>query len=296
MRLKIKSLKLTLYLISLFFFSSGFGFSQTNTSTTVRVVQFPAQVVDSIKTQVDSLNQRITELKDEYSELKIKVANKYIDITSLILAFLALFTGGAGIAGILSWINSTNAKRASLEIKRILEEAQQHKNEFEKFVKSVEADIEVKREYVSKVIEESTSQVKDLENRLRSAIDKCNFDIQKSAVRFSETVELNKKLIFQSFIEYTNILPIEISKEKMSKIFDKVYEEQIHWYDLLGFIHDLTSKDRDERIRAILGIEGMGKKENIKDLQKIADNNDEDPDIRVEAQRSVDNMKRRFGI
>jgi len=259
--------------------------------------------LDSLKSKVDSLRSelhRIDDLEDEYSELKIKIANKYIDATNLLttvvevfVGVLALILGGSGIG---SWLTLRKARRASLEIRRIKEESERKKKDFEKFVESAKKDIEVQKGYALKIVEKLQNEVRHSKKLFESEIKKCNSSIQSLSKRFRESVDLNTEIMFELMKEYTDLLPITIDKEKLGKIFDRVYKRKTFIYYLQSFILDLITADKEDRIRAIWGIEGMGKADNIKDLQKIADNKDEDPDIRVEAQRAVDNMKRRLKI
>jgi len=258
------------------------------------------QRVDSLKSEIDSLRSelhKIDELKDEFSNLKIKVANKYIDFTTLIIGFLALFAGGSGV---VTWLNYRGAKKASLEIQKILHESEQRKKDFGKFIETAKKEIEDKKDDASKMVERFTKEFMDSKKEFDLEITKLKSAIQSLFKSFLQRVDLNTEIMFQLIKEYTDVLPITVDKEKLGKIFDRIYESKMSMYDLQGFIFDLISEERDERMRAIWGIEGMATKENvkdlIKDLQKIADNKDEDSDIRVEAQRAVDNMKRRLGV
>lgn len=233
-----------------------------------------AHLRDSLKSEMDSLRSelhKIDELKDEFSELKIKVANKYIDFTTLIIALIALFAGGSGFA---SWIAHKSVRRASLKIRKALRESELAKKEIEH---QKQESIALKKEFESD-IKKSMSSIDRLTELFRMGIDR------------------NTEIMAEFLTQYIKLLGLEIDTKKLGEVFDKIYQSKMHLYDIQGFLSDLASDDKDARIRSIWGIEGMGKVENIKDLQKIVDNPHEDPDIRVEAQKAVDNMKRRFGI
>lgn len=74
--------------------------------------------------------------------------------------------------------------------------------------------------------------------------------------------------------------------------FDKKFRKNIHKYDKESYVRDLKSKDKDKKIRAIWGIEGMRNNNSIEELQKIVNNKNEDKWVRKEAEIAIKNLKK----
>ena len=276
-----RPLKIAFILIATVCFASYSPFCQAEPSAVSSQRKCLPQLIDSVKTEVESLRiqlHRIEELKHEYSDLKIKLANKYIDVTSLLtavvgvlVAVVALVLGGGGIGG---WFIFKKVRRTSSEIAKIRTKSERDKREIEKL----------------------RDQSASLKRTLELDIDRAKSTIENLSTHFRQSLDLRADITGELMREFADMLPVEIDKHKLRTIFDKIYQSKIHLYDLRSFISDLASEEKEIRIRAIWGIEGMGSVENIKYLQSISDNKKEDPDIRLEAQRAVDNLKRRFGV
>lgn len=136
----------------------------------------------------------------------------------------------------------------------------------------------------------------DINKEFRLQITKSRSTLDTLEKFFKITTDRNTEIIVEFMKQYIEVLGLEVDAKKLGEVFDNIYQRKMYLYDVQGFVSDLASDNKNERIRAIWGIEGIGIVENIKDLQKIVDDPHEDPNIRVEAQRAVDNMKRRFGI
>lgn len=77
-----------------------------------------------------------------------------------------------------------------------------------------------------------------------------------------------------------------------SLLFDRKFEKDIHKYNSDSYLKDLNSKNRDKKIRAIWGVEGMGNKSSIEKLQSIVKNKREDRWVRKEAGISIKNLRK----
>lgn len=246
--------------------------------------------IDSLIVEIKSESSRFDSLKREFSDLKIELANKYLDWVSYV------FVAGTFIAALLSVYS---AHLSSLKYKEVREESKEYFKRSSKLTQDIES--------ISKQIQDSKQRFNEGVNKTKEETGKLRNDFLVQIRRsqdtvnswlrvFEENIETNTEILTELMQEFGEMTGIKITKEKLLEIRDRIYQKQLYLYDLSSYIADLNSENKEERIRAIWGIEGMGEKENIKDLQKIADNKDEDPDIRVIAQQAVENMKRRLGI
>jgi hypothetical protein len=207
-------------------------------------------------------DEKIRQLEQEFAEFKNTMSNKYVSWASFILAAIAFVA--ALISALGSWIAHLTVRSARADLKR---------------------EVTYAREWAGKEIE---GFEKDL-SRGRAMIE----HMYKS---FWQMLRGKQELTSRLIREFGDLLLEKADRDRMREIFDQVWEEELQHYDLGSYVLDLTSPDKDERIRAIWGIEGMGTKENIKDLQKVADNKDEDREVMQEAERAIGNMKRRLGV
>ena len=80
-----------------------------------------------------------------------------------------------------------------------------------------------------------------------------------------------------------------------SNNYDAKFKKDIDKYDRGSYRKDLRSRDRDEKIRSIWGLEGMGNSGSIDELDRIAHDSKEDKWIRKEAKIASKNLKERCG-
>ena len=80
-----------------------------------------------------------------------------------------------------------------------------------------------------------------------------------------------------------------------SKNYDVKFKKDIDKYDRDSYQKDLKNRDRDKKIRAIWGLEGMGNSGSINELERIAHNSKEDSWVRKEAKIAIKNLKKRSG-
>lgn len=78
-----------------------------------------------------------------------------------------------------------------------------------------------------------------------------------------------------------------------SSLFDTKFKKEIDKYDREGYRKDLKSRDRDKKIRAIWGLEGMGNSRSIDELDRIAHDSKQDKWVRKEAKIAIKNLKKR---
>ena len=267
------------------------------------------QHLDSFRVEIKSEQSRFDSLKREFSELKIQMANKYLDWASYVLAAITLVA--AFFTGIMSLITYQRFRDVSEIHLTILKEVSDYRvkilesrETIDNLIRKLKDEIESSKEIIVSLTEGFKRDLEALKVMVENLIteetqtvnEKARKIVNKEANRFRQTIITSTSIALNLVLEIIEKAGIVVEKEKLDKARDEAFKASLYLYDLNSFIGDLTSDKKEERIRAIWGIEGMGTKENIKDLQEIADNKDEGPDIRVEAQRSVDNMKRRFGL
>ncbi len=114
--------------------------------------------------------------------------------------------------------------------------------------------------------------------------------------QFIASVDNKRKLIDRLTASVQTRLQKSIGKEDILSIFDEVFLSELSKYDIESFVADLQSDDKGVRLRAVWGVEAMGphtlgRDQTITILEKVANNTSEDSDIRVQAARSVNNVK-----
>lgn len=80
-----------------------------------------------------------------------------------------------------------------------------------------------------------------------------------------------------------------------SKNYDVKFKKDIDKYDRGSYRKDLKSQERDKKIRAIWGLEGMGNTGSINELERIAHNSREDEWVRKEAKIAIKKLKKHSG-
>jgi hypothetical protein len=326
----MNSIKKTLQL-ALFFFTIVFCISiidvlaqttLTNINTEQRLTKITSEL-DSLKfvliqihkemiqdsIHLQKVTNEYTELRKQHFDLKSDISGRHIDWASLVLAAIAVVA--AFFVGITSHMIHQRSQHVSNIYATTIREARDHKLEIVKIQETMDELIRIAKQKSEDSKKELTTLVDNFRNRVEELKVRLEDEaknqtqmvtentrrlLNKEADRFRQTTRTSSSIALKLAFGVVERIGIVLEKEKLDKARDELFKENLYLYDLNSFIVDLTSDKKDERIRAVWGIEGMGTKENIKDLQEIANNKDEDPDIRVEAQRAVDNMSRRFEI
>ena len=321
-----------IFLLLLFTFPIGaeLAFCQALPPATTPAEENLAQLADSLRSEINKLRQEYSDLKIKMANKYLDwVSYVFAGVTfvaalfSIVFAAVSFFKYRALTAEYKEYLEKVTtfqdlARKSMQDIEKSRREFEagltkdkqgidELKKEFENEHREKTAifrdlankslqDINTLREGAAADLARSKQAVNDLKNKFELDIIKSKSVIDSLSKFFKSAMDTNIEIMIELMKDYIELLHLEVDAKKLGEVFDKIYQRKIYLYDLQGFVSDLGSEDKNERVRAIWGIEGMGTAENIKDLQKISDNKDEDPDIRVEAQRAVDNMKRRFGI
>ncbi|MCP4610580.1 MAG: hypothetical protein GY845_17865 [Planctomycetes bacterium] len=139
---------------------------------------------------------------------------------------------------------------------------------------------------------------KGLENFDRR-IEKIRLNLDNISEQFIDAMDNKRKLMDALTRVLSEKIRQEIPSEEVHNILDTLFQEELDKYELESYIADLQSPDPDVKERAIWGIEAIGPEKFGKDrtseiLQKVVDDPSEGPEIRLQAQRSIENIKRGY--
>lgn len=272
--------------------------------------------IDGLKSElseIPKLKKELSALRKEHFDLQSEMAQRHLDWASYVLASIALLV--ALFTAIMAYIINQRFRDVNNIYGSTIKEVSEHKVKIIESQRTIDdvirkskedyttskKELESLRDDFAQQLEKSKAGVQNLiKEQIQTVSDNARRIVNKEADRFRQTTKRSSVIVLNSAIDLLEKAGVVVEKDKLVKARDEIFKANLHLFDLDSYVADLTSDDKNERFRAIWGIEGMATEETVRDLikelQKIADNKDEDPDVRVEAQRSIDNLKRRFGI
>lgn len=128
-------------------------------------------------------------------------------------------------------------------------------------------------------------------------IEKIKLDTSRMAEQFIVAMDNKRKIVDKLTISIGERIRKKVPKRDILGILDDIFSEELDKHEVESFIADLRSPDKEVKERAVWGIEGMGpeklgRDKTIEILQKVMDDPGEDPEIRLQAQRSIENIRR----
>jgi len=145
----------------------------------------------------------------------------------------------------------------------------------------------------TKVEEEFKGQLEIFNER----IEKIKLDTSRMAEQFIVAMDNKRKILDSLTIAIGERIRKKVPEKDILGILDDIFREELDKQEVESFIADLQSPDKEVKERTVWGIEALGpeklgRENTIKILQKVMDDPGEDPEIRLQAQRSIENIRR----
>lgn len=134
-------------------------------------------------------------------------------------------------------------------------------------------------------------------NIFNGRIEKMSSDLSRLGEQFIIAMDNKRRIMDALVITVGEKIRKKVPDRDILGILDDVFKEELDKHEVESFIADLQSRDKEVKERAVWGVEAVGPEKlggdkTVEILEEVMDDLSQDPEIRLQAQRSVENIKR----